>query len=156
MRQSILFLLVLASLLIAAPVLAGQAASNTGCGLGTVLWGDNADGSVVSQSFQATTNGTFGNQTFGITSGTSGCDQPANIIKNDRTLAFTADNMDLLARDIAAGEGETLETLAELIEVPTADRPAFYASLQQNFNHIFVTGDETAGVVLDRIAVIAL
>lgn len=150
-------LLVLAVLLlVATPALAGQARSNTGCGLGSLLWEDKSDGSVISQSLQATTNGIFGNQTFGITSGTLGCDQPANIIKNDRMLAFTADNMDLLARDIAAGQGETLDTLAELMEVPAAERPVFAATLQANFDQIFVTGQETAGVVLDRIAVIAL
>lgn len=143
-------------LTVAAPALAGQGASNTGCGLGTVLWGNQSDGSVISQSLQATTNGTFGNQTFGITSGTLGCDQPANLIKNDRLLAFTADNLDLLARDIAAGQGETLATVAELLEVPGTDQLTFNAALQSNFEKIFVTGTETAGVVLDRIAVIAL
>ena len=149
-------LIVTLLLTVAAPALAGQGASNTGCGLGTVLWGNQSDGSVISQSLQATTNGTFGNQTFGITSGTLGCDQPANLIKNDRLLAFTADNLDLLARDIAAGQGETLATVAELLEVPSADQSAFNAALQSNFEKIFVTGTETAGVVLDRIAVIAL
>jgi len=149
-------LLVIALLAIAVPALANQGASNTGCGLGTMLWGNESDGSVISQSLQATTNGTFGNQTFGITSGTSGCAQPANLIKNDKLLAFTADNLDLLARDIAAGQGETLDTVAELLEVPAAERPAFNTTLQTNFAKIFVTGDETAGVVLDRIAVIAL
>ena len=152
--KKLLFAMLLLS--VAAPVLAGQGASNTGCGLGTVLWGNESDGSVISQSLQATTNGTFGNQTFGITSGTLGCDQPANLIKNDRLLAFTADNLDLLARDIAAGQGETLATVAELLEVPSAERPAFSVALQSNFEKIFVTGTETAGVVLDRIAVIAL
>lgn len=149
-------LIVMLLLAVAAPALAGQGASNTGCGLGTVLWGNQSDGSVISQSLQATTNGTFGNQTFGITSGTLGCDQPANLIKNDRLLAFTADNLDLLARDIASGQGETLATVAELLEVPSAERPNFNAALQSNFDKIFVTGTETAGVVLDRIAVIAL
>jgi hypothetical protein len=142
--------------MLASPVLADQARNNTGCGLGTILWEGQADGSVISQSLQATTNGTFGNQTFGITSGTLGCEQPANIIKNDRSLAFAADNMDMLARDIAAGYGETLDTLAELMNFPATDRPALYASLQGNFDQIFVTGDETAGVVLDRIAVLTL
>ncbi len=154
MRGAKLFVLVMiASLMMVAPVLAGQAKDNTGCGLGTMLWEGKADGSVISQSLQATTNGTFGNQTFGITSGTLGCEQPANIIKNDKTLAFTADNMDMLARDIASGQGETLDTLAELMELPANDRPAIYGKLQSNFDQIFVTGDETAGVVLDRIAV---
>jgi hypothetical protein len=152
--KKLLFVMLL--LAFATPAFAGQAASNTGCGLGTMVWGNEADGSVISQSLQATTNGTFGNQTFGITSGTSGCAQPANLIKNDKLLAFTADNLDLLARDIATGQGETLDTVAELLEVPAAERLAFNNTLQANFNKIFVTGDETAGVVLDRIAVIAL
>jgi hypothetical protein len=149
-------LLVFMFLAIAVPAFAGQGASNTGCGLGTILWGDQSDGSVISQSLQATTNGTFGNQTFGITSGTLGCAQPANLIKNDRLLAFTADNLDLLARDIATGQGETLDTVAELLEVPTSERRIFNATLQTNFDKIFVSGTETAGVVLDRIAVLAL
>jgi hypothetical protein len=157
MRRTGLFLLVmLAGLILASPALAGQADRNTGCGLGTILWEGKADGSVISQSLQATTNGTFGTQTFGITSGTLGCEQPANIIKNDKTLAFTSDNMDLLARDIASGQGETLDTLAELMEIPASDRPGLYTNLQFNFDQIFVTGDETAGVVLDRIAVLTL
>ena len=155
-RTSLLLLTVLATLVVVTPALAGQAANNTGCGLGTLLWEGKADGSVISQSLQATTNGIFGNQTFGITSGTLGCEQPANIIKNDKALAFTADNMDLLARDIASGQGETLDTLAELLELPSGDRQLLYASLQSNFDRIFITGDETAGVVLDRIAVLTL
>ena len=147
-----LFLVSLAMcLLIAGPVFAQQADKNCGCGLGTILWEGNADGSVMSQTLQATTNGTFGNQTFGITSGTSGCEQPDNIIKNDRLLAFTRDNLDLLARDIAFGGGETLDTMAELMEVPATEREVLYSHLQDNFNNIFNTGEETYATVLDRI-----
>ncbi len=43
--------------------------SNTGCGLGYVLL-KNQEG-ILFEAFAVTTNGTFGNQTFGITSGTS-------------------------------------------------------------------------------------
>jgi len=139
----------------AGSVFAGQADKNCGCGLGTLLWDGKADGSVISQSLQATTNGTFGNQTFGITSGTLGCEQPANIIKNDKALAFTRDNIDVLARDIAFGGGENLDTLAELLEVPAADRASFSARLQENFNTIFTTGEESGAAVLDRIVTIA-
>ncbi len=143
------------SLLAAATAFAGQAQDNCGCGLGTILWEGKSDGSVMSQSLQATTNGTFGNQTFGITSGTLGCDQPANIIKNDRALAFTRDNLDVLARDIAFGGGENLDTLAELLEVPAAERSALYSRLQNNFNSIFTSGEESSAAVLERIVSIA-
>ncbi|HXV21556.1 MAG TPA: DUF3015 family protein [Desulfuromonadales bacterium] len=140
-------------LLLAGAAFAGQAASNTGCGLGTILWGNKADNSVFSQSLQATTNGIFGNQTFGITSGTLGCDQPANIAASERLMEFTVANMDSLARDIARGEGESLATLAELLAVPAENRGEFYANLQGNFADIFITGEESAANVLDRIVV---
>lgn len=145
--------------LCAAPALAatatGQADKNCGCGLGSMLWEGKADGSVMSQTLQATTNGTFGNQTFGISSGTLGCDQPANILKNDRALAFTNDNLDNLARDISMGRGETLATLAELLEVPADSRAAFNTKLQAKFDSIFVSGEESGAAVLDRIIDIA-
>jgi hypothetical protein len=140
-------------LLSAGAAFAGQATDNTGCGLGTILWGNKADNSVFSQSLQATTNGLFGNQTFGITSGTLGCDQPANVAASERLMEFTVANMDNLARDIARGEGESLETLAELLAVPAQNRGEFYASLQGNFATIFITGEESAANVLDRIVV---
>jgi len=142
-------------LLCAIPALAGQARDNTGCGLGSLLWDGKADNSVMSQSLQATTNGTFGNQTFGITSGTLGCDQPSKVASNDQLNEFTARNMDMLAKDIAVGHGESLDTLAELMDVPVYERPAFYASLQGNFNSIFITGQENSAQMLDRIASIS-
>jgi hypothetical protein len=141
------------SLLFAGAAFAGQAEDNTGCGLGTILWGNKADNSIMSQSLQATTNGLFGNQTFGITSGTLGCEQPANVAASERLMEFAVANLDNLARDIARGEGESLETLAELLAVPAADRGEFYAGLQGNFSDIFTTGEESAANVLDRIVV---
>jgi hypothetical protein len=140
-----------AMLLFAGPVVAGRAKDNCGCGLGTVLWGDKADNSILSQSMQATTNGTFGNQTFGITSGTSECDQPPKWAAKKRLLEFVNNNMDNLAKDIAVGQGESHETLAELMEIPGADRNEFYGKLQSNFDYIFATGKEEPATILDRI-----
>lgn len=45
--------------------------SQTGCGLGSIIIKD--DSTAIMLALQATTNGTSGNQTFGITSGTLGC-----------------------------------------------------------------------------------
>ena len=42
-----------------------------GCGLGSLLFGN--DNTTLMQILAATTNGLFGSQTFGITSGTSNC-----------------------------------------------------------------------------------
>ena len=46
-----------------------------GCGLGSFVFGDN--NSWWAQTLGATTNGTSGSQTFGITTGTSNCDASA-------------------------------------------------------------------------------
>lgn len=133
----------------------GQAQNNCGCGLGTMLWANKADGSILSQTMQVSTNGILGNQTFGITSGTLGCEQPENIGADDRTFAYVRDNMDALARDIAEGRGECLDTLAELMAVPAESKEVFAGRLQDNFNRIFITGEESAAVIIERITIVA-
>lgn len=123
---------------------------NTGCGLGTLLWAGKADNSTMSQVLQATTNGTFGNQTFGITTGTLECQQPAKFVQNERLNHFVLANMDNLAKDIAQGRGETLDTFAELLQIPAQDRPAFYATLQQNFTKVFSSSNVQLAEVIDN------
>lgn len=129
---------------------AGNAKENTGCGLGTVMWGDKADGSVMSQSLQATTNGTFGNQTFGITSGTLECKEPAHVARNEHLNRFVMSNMDNLARDIAQGHGENLDTFAELLQVPVEKRAEFAARLQGNFDKVFSSDQVVLAEVIDN------
>jgi hypothetical protein len=125
-----------------------MANSNIGCGIGTMVWGDKD--AVVFQVLGATTNGFMGNQTFGITSGTLGCEKPSSVASTQRLEQFVAANMDAIARDIAAGSGETLATLAEMLQV--ADRAAFNASLKANFAKIFPSADVQPGQVIDAIA----
>ncbi len=124
------------------------AAGNTGCGLGTTIFKDTQNQSTLVQVVAVTTNGTLGNQTFGISSGTSECTQPAKVVRNERLNEFVQANLDELARDISAGKGETLSTVAELMGVPAGDRDAFNGKLQANFHQIFpAPGVEYAHVV---------
>ena len=128
---------------------------NTGCGLGTIVFADAAFGdSTLGQVFIVTTNGTSGNQTFGITSGTSNCDQPSGIVKNERLSEFVVSNMDGLAKDIAAGEGEALDTLVELMEIAPDQKPEMYANLQSNFSNIYTSDSVTAATVVDNISTV--
>ena len=55
---------------------------------------------------------------------------------------FVAHNMDNLARDIARGQGEYVNTLALLMEVPNANRAAFRSQLQAHFSDIY-TSDQS-------------
>jgi hypothetical protein len=127
--------------------LAGQ--TNTGCGIGTMIF-EGKDG-LVSQVFAATTNGTFGNQTFGITSGTLNCEKASTFISYERLNKFVGDNMDNLAMDMSKGSGEYLTTLAVLLDVPVAERPAFYGKLQANFSNIYTSDAVTHIDVLNNL-----
>jgi hypothetical protein len=121
--------------------------NNYGCGLGSIVF-QGQDG-LVSQVCAATFNGTSGNQTFGITTGTSNCKQFETVWASKKLNAFVADNMDNLARDIAMGNGEYLNTLAVLLEVPHGERADFYAKLQTNFSKIY-TSDNVSHVDVIR------
>ncbi len=121
---------------------------NTGCGLGSILIKNQ--NSTVTQALAATTNGTSGNQTFGISSGTSNCSKPNNFVSNDKLNKFVTDNMDELALDISAGKGETLSTVAKLMNVE--DTSAFSAKLQANFSNIYTNENVTSAAVIDSLA----
>lgn len=132
--------------------LGGTAAADgdTGCGLGSQVW--EGQSSVPAKVLAVTTNGLFGNQTFGITSGTLGC-EPGSVIKAEqRRNVFAATNADRLAREIAIGEGEALEALASLYGITdAADRAAFAARLHARFDAIFAHDAVTAGEMLAAI-----
>ncbi|HTP03956.1 MAG TPA: DUF3015 family protein [Nitrospirota bacterium] len=150
---SVLFVFVVSSAFAAAA--SGTARQNVGCGLGTMLFQNNADQSSLLQAFQATTNGTFGTQTFGLTSGTSECKQPVKFVSNERMNEFVVANMDNLAKDIAMGHGETLDAFADLMQVPSDKRPEFYKKLQSSFAKIFTSEDVVLANVVDNVATVS-
>ena len=120
--------------------------SNTGCGLGSYLIDKQG---LIWNLFQITTNGSTGTQTFGITSGTSGC-KSGKIAMDSRTEEFVAANMDALSQEIAQGRGEHLDTLVELLNV--ADKDAFKIALQDNYNKLYASKDAQSADVLDGAA----
>ena len=124
--------------------------NQTGCGLGGQIIKD--DSSAVMLALQATTNSTSGNQTFGITSGTSGC-KKVRFVMNEAAQEFVASNMDELAKDIAMGQGESVDTLAELLHVQ--DKAAFSAALQSNYNDIYTSKNVQMSDVVENISTIA-
>lgn len=121
--------------------------NQTGCGLGSMIIKD--DSSAVLLALQATTNGTSGNQTFGITSGTSGCTK-TKFVMNERAEEFVASNMDQLAKEIAMGHGESVDTLAELLGAE--DKEAFASALQTNYKNIYTSENVQMADVLDNIS----
>ena len=123
-------------------------AENTGCGLGTEILGEQD--SILMQSLAVTTNGSSGNQTFGITSGTLGCEKPSKFVSNEMN-EFVGGNMDMLAQDMSQGKGEALESLAELMQMEGAEKSAMFVALQQNFDKIFTDANVSSAQVIDNM-----
>ncbi len=101
-----------------------------GCGLGSMAFG-NQKGAI--QILAATTNGLFGTQTFGITSGTSNCGESALGMSGAKT--FIEANRDALAKDMSRGSGETIAALSRL--AGCADPAAVGTTLQKSFTAVF-------------------
>lgn len=141
-------LLVLA---IAASLYAGAASAkdSTGCGVGSMIF-DGHSGAI-SQILAVTTNGSTGNQTFGITSGTLGCDTNGTINSSAKIGMFTGSNMERLAQNMSAGHGEALATLADLMGIQDQDKAEFYAMTQKNFAKIFPDDKTTAEHVITSV-----
>jgi hypothetical protein len=131
---------------------AGVARQNAGCGVGTMIFGDKD--SLLFEMLATTTNGCFGNQTFGMSSGTLGCAPMKGVVSNEKINLYVADNMDNLAKDIAKGNGEYLETLALLMNVSENEKQVFFTKLQANFNNIYTSSDVKSTEVVKNIEVV--
>jgi hypothetical protein len=136
--------------LIAMILLAGSSVAmadqDVGCGLGTVLFAGKSG--IAPKVLAATTNGTYGNQTFGITSGTLGCQSDGVISSRARLSMFMGTNSERLARDMSVGHGESLNVLADLMGVKEQDKSLFFQTAKANFSTIFAADNQTAGQVL--------
>jgi hypothetical protein len=125
-------------------------ADNVGqCGWGSKLF-DGQKG-VGPQVLAVTTNGTFGNQTFAISSGTSGCTQEGVVTSSWKTAAYIDGNMNKLARDMSRGEGESVSALASLLQIPGSEQAAFGSTLQNHFGEIFPTSETSSTEVVTAL-----
>ncbi|UXD87810.1 DUF3015 domain-containing protein [Thalassolituus hydrocarboniclasticus] len=135
------------AILVSSSTLAFAGNDLAGCGLGTAVVFPDAN-EWHEHVLAATTNGTSGNQTFGMTSGTLGCEGANGPLK--LAQAFMEDNMDQLALDAAKGQGETLAALAEVIGVEAQDSAAFNRTMQSNFDSMF-NADATSATAYEAM-----
>jgi hypothetical protein len=105
------------------------------CGWGSKVF--DGDNGLAPQVLAVTTNGLFGNQTFGMTSGTSGCTRNGVVRSNWKTAMFIEENRENLAADMSRGRGESLDTLAGLMGMEGSDKEAFFTIARSNFGSIF-------------------
>ncbi|MEE9494056.1 MAG: DUF3015 family protein [Gammaproteobacteria bacterium] len=127
--------------------LAALAETGPGCGWGTQLFeGKSGLGPHI---LAGTTNGFLANQLFGMTSGTAGCDSsaPLTVAAND----FLDQNMEKVARDMSAGQGESVLTLANLMGISQQDQQQFVSLTQANFSQIFSRANVTSIDVMTAV-----
>jgi len=136
-----------AAMIAVIPMAAMAAGENNvgSCGWGSKVFAGQKG--IAPQVLASTTNGTY-TQTFGITSGTSGCTQDGAVSSNWKTAMYIDGNKSKLAMDMSKGSGESLESLAQLLGVKDADKVAFYRATKENFAQIFVSEQASA----DQIA----
>ncbi len=114
-----------------------------GCGLGSMVFG-NKQGPL--QLAAATTNGTAGSQTFGMTTGTSNCGP--SVFSQAEAKAFIENNSVALENDIVRGQGETLSAFSKVMK---CDESVLSVTLKNNYKSIY--SSETANQnVLDTAA----
>ena len=106
----------------------------SGCGLGSVLLGDQKG---IIQVLGATLNGLFANQSFGITFGTLNCGEASVKGVAQNTKIYIEANREVVAKDISRGQGDTIIGLAAI--AGCRDSSQVGATLQKNYERIFPT-----------------
>lgn len=117
-----------------------------GCGLGAVVLGDS-EGAI--QILAATLNGISFNQTFGILTGTLECGGPALKGVRKNAQIYIEGNREVLARDIARGQGDTIVGLSAIAGCQDSARVG--TLLQQRYETIFPTDRVASDQVTDAI-----
>ena len=134
--------------LAALPSLAfAEAPGGPNCGWGNMLFeGQSGIGSHVVASI---TNGTSGNASFGMTSGTNGCSTTGTLTYTG--ISLVAQVMDEFSEDVARGEGDALNAVALTLGIEVQDRAAFSRLTHDNFSTLFPNESVTAEQVMASI-----
>ncbi|VTL97979.1 Protein of uncharacterised function (DUF3015) [Pseudomonas aeruginosa] len=125
-----------------------DAAGGNGCGWGNMVF--EGQRGLFPHLLATTTNGTSGNATFGMTSGTNGCNTNARLGYGGRSIFAMNGMLDNIAEDMAKGQGEALDAYAVLLGVEAKDRAHFAQVTQQHFGEIFASQDATGEQVLSN------
>ena len=132
--------------------LAANPDTGPGCGLGKLVWGEYKNQkSIAPQVMMATTNGTFGSQTFGISTGTSGCTNDGTVMSQHKAPIFAEINFESLSQEMAQGQGEHLTSLATLMGVPAEHQAEFIALARERYTSLIQSGETTPKALLTAL-----
>lgn len=117
-----------------------------GCGWGNMLL-KGQSGPI--HFLATTTNGTSGNKTFGMTTGTNGCSTSGALTYGGQSMISSI--MGEFSEDVARGEGDAMDTVALIYGVDKQDRNTFAKVMHQNFATIFPSENVTADEMMSSI-----
>ena len=120
------------------------AAGGGGCGWGQMLF--EGQSGPAPHVLGETTNVTTGNNTFGMTTGTNGCDTSGKLSYNGKSLLVSI--MGEFSEDVARGDGEALNAIAVMYGIEKSDRAAFSKLMHENFTKLFPSESVTAEEVM--------
>jgi len=103
-----------------------------GCGLG---WQVTKKRTMIATTTRGTTNG-FVHPSYGMTSGTIGCEQHSFAQEDRPAAAYVASNQEQLKMEMAEGRGEYLSAFARTLGCSDADLGAFGQMTQKNYESI--------------------
>jgi hypothetical protein len=124
-----------------------EAAGGPNCGWGNMLF--EGQSGLGSHLIATLTNGTSGNATFGMTSGTNGCATDGNLTYGGTSLL--AQIMDEFSEDVARGHGDALDAMAVTLGIAAKDRASFARVTHENFDTLFPNENVTAEQVMASI-----
>ncbi|MCX7641183.1 MAG: DUF3015 domain-containing protein [Elusimicrobiales bacterium] len=139
-------IMVLVMSIVFIPAIHGADYGSAGCGLGSMIF--KQDNTAPAQILASTTNGTSWSQTFGITFGTSNCNNKGLIQLSKAREAYIEANYKDIAKDVARGNGEYLVALAKLYGYSN-NIDTFVLILKRNYDKIF--SSNSAKVAFEEI-----
>ena len=119
------------------------------CGWGNMIF--EGDSGFPAHFLASSTNGTTGNATFGMTSGTNGCSHSGTLTYGGDKWLGMASIMDEFSEDVARGEGDALRAVAVNAGIEPQDRDLFAKVLHENFDQIFTSAEVTTEEVVQNI-----
>ena len=118
------------------------------CGLG---WEVMEDKTLLGTSVRATTN-YFVPPSFGMTSGTMGCDKHEIASKDMEKAKYAVTNFETLKLEMAAGQGETLDAFAQVMGCESQN---FSKMTEDNFNQIYSSSETSAVEMFKNVQALA-
>ncbi len=135
------------ALLSASSVVMAEAPGGPNCGWGNMLF--EGQSGLGSHMIASTTNGTSGNNTFGMTTGTNGCSTSGTLTYGGANMVGSI--MGEFSEDVAAGEGDAMNTVAVIYGVEKQDRDTFAKVMHENFAVIFPDENVTSAEMIASI-----